>query len=158
MDHVLYALTVLSALGTGMMGGLFFAFSTFVMRAPGRLRPTAAIVAMQSINVAILNPTFFALFFGLPFTCVVLATAAGIGWYTARPALLIAGSLLYSVGTFLVTMVCNVPLNNELAAAHPESSDSARVWIRYLARWTAWNHVRTVASVAAAVCFILALG
>jgi uncharacterized membrane protein len=60
------------------------------------------------------------------------------------------GSLLYVIGTFLVTMVCNVPLNDALAVADPTSGDGARLWAGYLTNWTFWNHVRTVAALAAA--------
>jgi uncharacterized membrane protein len=54
-------------------------------------------------------------------------------------------------------MVCNVPRNNALAAAAPEAAESAGLWARYLAQWTAWNHLRTVACIAAAAAFTLAL-
>ena len=69
---------------------------------------------------------------------------------------LLVGSLLYLVGSILVTMICNVPLNDRLAAVTPESAEGKTVWTHYLSVWTAWNHVRTVASLAAASCFILA--
>jgi hypothetical protein len=59
MDCVLFVLTFLAALGSALIGGLFFAFSAFVMRALGRLPPAGGIAAMQSINVAVLNPVFF---------------------------------------------------------------------------------------------------
>ena len=39
--------------------------------------------------------------------------------------LLLAGALLYFAGTFLVTMLFNVPLNDALAAVAPDSSDGA---------------------------------
>jgi hypothetical protein len=52
MDRLLFVLTFLSALGAGLIGGLFFAFSSFVMIALGRLPPASGISAMQSINVA----------------------------------------------------------------------------------------------------------
>jgi uncharacterized membrane protein len=54
-------------------------------------------------------------------------------------------------------MICNVPRNNRLAKADPASTEGARVWTAYLREWTAWNHVRTIASAAATVAFILAL-
>ncbi len=70
---------------------------------------------------------------------------------------LLAGSLLYLAGTILVTIVFNVPLNNRLAAVAPESTEGAAMWQHYLRVWTAWNHVRTAASLAAAASFIVAL-
>jgi uncharacterized membrane protein len=56
-----------------------------------------------------------------------------------------------------VTIVFNVPLNNRLASVTPDSAQGAGLWTHYLSTWTAWNHVRTVASLAAAACFIMAL-
>jgi hypothetical protein len=67
------------------------------------------------------------------------------------------GSLLYLVGTILVTMFFNVPRNNALAAVDPTSSNGARLWIDYVVNWTAWNHVRTIAALAAAALLTIAL-
>ncbi|HEX4572527.1 MAG TPA: hypothetical protein VH184_18985, partial [Dongiaceae bacterium] len=72
IDRLLFALAFLSALGSGLMAGLFFAFSAFVMAALGRIVPAAGIAAMQSINVTILNPLFFSVFFGTVATSLLL--------------------------------------------------------------------------------------
>ena len=69
----------------------------------------------------------------------------------------LVGALLYVVGCVLVTVMFNVPLNNKLKAVNPESSDGTSLWSAYLTTWTAWNTVRTVASLAASVLFILAI-
>lgn len=157
IDNLLFVLTFLSALGCGLVAGLFFAFSAFVMSALARLPAEQGIAAMQSINVAVLNPVFFAVFFGTAAGCLVLAIAALFRWGDAAAIYLLAGSLLYLLGSILVTMARNVPLNRALAAVAPNSSEGARLWTRYVAEWTAWNHLRTVASLAALACFILAL-
>ena len=154
---LLVSLTCLAALGSGLVAGVFFAFSAFVMTVLGRLPPHQGIAAMQAINVAVINPWFFAAFFGTAAACVVLAIAALVRWSEPGAIPLLAGSLLYLVGTILVTMFLNVPLNDALAGAAPESAEGASLWTRYLTDWTAWNHVRTVASLAAAASFILAL-
>jgi uncharacterized membrane protein len=73
---LLVVLTFLSALGSGLIAGVFFAFSAFVMTALGRLPPDQGMAAMQSINVAVLNPWFFAAFFGTAALCAVLAIAS----------------------------------------------------------------------------------
>jgi uncharacterized membrane protein len=112
---------------------------------------------MQAINVAVLNPWFLATFFGTAAACAVLAIAVFFRWSEPGAILLLAGSLLYLVGTILVTLRLNVPLNDALAAARPEDAESAVLWKRYLTEWTAWNHLRTAASLAAAAAFILAL-
>jgi len=156
-DSLLYALTFVAALGAGLIGGLFFAFSTFVMTALGRLAPAGGIAAMQSINVAVLNPVFFTAFFSTAALCIVLVFFALMDWSSAAAMPLLAGSLLYLIGTILVTILFNVPLNNRLAAVTPESTQGADAWRHYLKAWTAWNHVRTAASLAAEACFIVAL-
>jgi uncharacterized membrane protein len=77
-------------------------------------------------------------------------------WTEPGAFYLLAGSLLYLAGSILVTMICNVPLNNRLAAAEPDSAEGKAVWTHYLRVWTAWNQVRTAASLAAMAAFILA--
>ena len=153
----LVVLTALAALGSGVVAGIFFAFSAFVMRALGRLPPEQGMAAVQAINVAVLNPWFFAAFFGTAALCVVLALPALFRWDEPGSIWLLAGSLLYLVGTILVTMLFNVPLNDALAAADRGSTAGAGLWTRYLAEWTAWNHVRTAAPLAAAAAFMFAL-
>lgn len=157
MENLAFALTLVSALGAGLMAGLFFVFSTFMMTALGRLPPTVGISAMQSINVAILNPIFFLVFFGTAAASIVLAIVALAGWSQPGAAYLLAGSLLYLAGNILVTMAFNVPLNNQLAAVKPDSTEGGAVWTRYLSVWTAWNHVRALACLAATTAFIVAL-
>ena len=151
------ALPLVAALGCGLMAGIFFAFSAFMMTALGRLPPAAGIAAMRSINVAILNPLFFALFFGTAALSLVAAIAAIVAWPVPAALYLFAGGLLYLVGGLVVTMQRNVPLNQALAASDPAGDEGARLWHRYLSVWTAWNHVRTVASLAATAAFIMAL-
>lgn len=154
---LLFALTFFAALGAGLIAGLFFAFSVSVMTALSRLPPAAGISAMQSINVAILNPVFFAAFFGTAAVSAILAIAAIIQWGASGAAYLLAGGLLYLVGGLLVTVVFNVPMNKALAAVGPDSVEGTTLWRRYLSNWTAWNHARTVACLAAAASFLIAL-
>jgi uncharacterized membrane protein len=149
--------TLIAALGCGLMAGVFFAFSSFVMKALARLSSAQGIAAMQAINVAVINTVFLGALFGTGALCVVLAVGALTGWQTPGAGYLLAGSVLYLAGDVLVTMAFNVPLNRGLAAVEPASAEGAAVWARYLERWTAWNHVRTVAALAAAACFTLAL-
>ncbi len=157
MKELMDALIFAAVLGSGLVAGIFFAFSSFVMRALGQLRENQGIAAMKAINVTVLNPWFFLAFFGtgavcLPIAFLALGSAAGI-----HRAYLLAGCALYLLGCVLVTMAFNVPLNNRLAAAEPESSGAEALWADYLSRWTLWNHVRTAASLAAAGLFVMAL-
>jgi uncharacterized membrane protein len=157
MDELMSGLTLAAALGAGLVAGIFFAFSAFIMAALKRLPSEGGISAMQSINVTVLNPVFFFVFFGTAVAALVLAIAAFAGWSPSRSPYLLAGALLYLAGTILVTMVFNVPLNNKLAAASAKSTEGASVWNTYLSAWTAWNHVRTIAALSACASFIFAL-
>lgn len=156
-SNLLFALTLLSALGSGLIAGAFFAFSTFVMGALGRLPAPHGIAAMQSLNTVVINPWFLGVFIGTAAACALLVAAALLAWQEPGAMLLLVGALLYFAGTFLVTMFFNVPLNDALAAVGPESSAGASLWTRYLSTWTNWNHVRTIAALAASALLTIAL-
>jgi uncharacterized membrane protein len=157
IDGLIFALALFAALGCGLVAGAFFAFSTFVMRALARLPPAQGIAAMQSINVVVLGPWFMTALFGTAAACAVLAAISLTSWQQPNAGRLLAGSLLYLLGTILVTALCNVPRNQALAAIAPDSPDGPKHWADYVAGWTAWNHVRTSAALAAAASLTLAL-
>lgn len=153
-------LTSVAAIGSAAVGGLFYAFSTFVMRGLDRTGPSAAITAMRGINAeAQANVPFLAVFLG----SAVLALAVGVvalgrlgqpaGWY------LLAGAVLGLVPA-VVTMAFNVPLNNHLDGVDPaglSAADAARQWRSYASTWTAWNHVRAATGLAAAAVLLAGL-
>jgi uncharacterized membrane protein len=146
-----------SAIGCGLLAGLYFAFSAFVMRALGRIDRAAGIAAMNAINVDIVRSPFMPLFLGTTLVSAMLAVVAVFRLGEPGAAAMLAGGALNLVGMFAVTMICNVPLNNALAAADPASTQAASLWARYLKEWTFWNHLRTIASTAASVLFIAAI-
>jgi uncharacterized membrane protein len=156
IDRTLLVLTFVSAFGSGLMGGVFFAFSTFVMHALGRLPAAHGSAAMQSINIVVLNRWFLGAFLGTAALCAALAVAA-LAWRPSGSIWVVAGRVLYVVGTFLVTIAFNVPRNEALAAVAPDSMEAAAMWSRYLKEWTAWNHVRTAAALAAMAALTLGL-
>jgi uncharacterized membrane protein len=154
--NMLDLVTLASAVGSGLIAGSFFAFSTFVMGALGKLPPPQGIAAMQSINVVVINPWFMTTFVGTAVLCVAVAIASLVRWHDPGAAYLLAGAILYVGGTFLVTMVFNVPRNDALAKLTPSSAEAGTLWVAYLSTWTAWNHVRTAAALAAMVSFAIA--
>lgn len=157
MAQLIFVVTVLAALGSALLAGNFFAFSAYLMKALSRLSAERGIVAMQTITMAIKSPVFLVLFFGTAALCAVLSGAAILHWSKPGAGYLLAGSFFYLTGTFLVTMMRNVPLNNELMAATPDAKDARDLWRRYQASWGMWNHVRTITALAACFLFILAL-
>ena len=155
-DRMQNTLILISALGCGLIAGAFFAFSSFVMGALGKLPASQGIAAMQSINVVVINPIFLGVLFGT--AGLALFLGFGAVWHLGDPRAIwmVAGAGFYVIGTVLVTMFFNVPLNNALAAVDPASSESATVWADYLRTWTNWNHVRMLAALAASGAFISA--
>ena len=147
-------LIVGTAIACAAMGGVFFAFSSFVMRALARMPPVQAIAAMQSINVVAVTPVFMTALFGTAVASLAVAASAVRDWRGVTSAYLLGGSLTYVIGTIAVTMVFNVPLNNALAAVDPRNGEV--VWLRYVRRWTAWNHIRTVSGLVAAALLLTA--
>ncbi|MCC8980210.1 DUF1772 domain-containing protein [Bradyrhizobium acaciae] len=146
-----------SALGCGLLAGLYFAFSAFVMTALGRIDQAAGISAMNAISVDIVRSLFMPVFLGTTLSCAALVVLGALRWQEPGAIAMICGGVLYVVGMFIVTVVFNVPLNDQLAAVDPASAAAAPVWARYLTDWTIWNHVRTIASLAATTLFIVAI-
>lgn len=147
-----------SITGCGLLAGVYFAFSAFVMTALGRIDQGAGIAAFNSVNAVIARSLFMPIFLGSTLSAAALTVLACFRWGEPGAAAMFAGGLIYVVGMFVVTMVFNVPLNDALAAVVPGSAQTAEFWSRFLRDWTFWNHVRTVASTAALMLFVIALG
>lgn len=156
-DSVTIALLWFSIVACGLVAGLYFTFSAFAMRALAAIDAAAGVAAMNSINVEIQRSLFMPLFVGSSLSSLALAGIGLLRWGTAGAAAALAGGLIYFIGMFIVTMACNVPRNNALAKSDPASPAGAALWARYLSEWTFWNHVRTLASTAALVLFVMAL-
>ncbi len=151
------ALLWFSAIGCGLLAGVYFAFSAFVMTALSRIDQAAGISAMNAISVEIVRSLFMPLFVGTTLTAAALAVLALFRWGMPGSTAMLAGGVIYVLGMFVVTAVFNVPLNDALAAVDPSGAEGLSVWARYLRNWTLWNHVRTVASTAACALFIAAI-
>ena len=156
MERIVQVITFFAALGSGLLGGLFFVFSVCIMAAFAKLSSANGISAMQSINVTILNGTFLMAFLGTALLSVALIMAWLFSGMPSGSMLAVAGGLVYLIGIIAVTMVFNVPMNDALAAVQPDSAQGASLWQDYLSRWTMWNHVRTIAGIGASALFILA--
>lgn len=157
LSNLIFALTFVAAIGSGLVAGIFFAFSTFVMAALGRLPAEQGTAAMQQINITVINPVFMLAFMGTGLLCVALALGTVFSWEGISAKLILIAAVLYLVGCIGVTMVFNVPLNDALAAVQPGTPEAASLWARYLDEWVFWNHVRTVVPAVAMALFIWAL-
>ena len=150
-------LTGIAAVASGLVAGVFFAFSTFVMAALRRLPAPQGIAAMQSINVTVITPLFMLALFGTAVVCVVLAVISLLHWHETAARLVFAGAVTYVLGTALVTMAYHVPRNDALDRVDPNASNAPAKWSTFFAEWTHMNHVRTVSALAACICFVIAL-
>ena len=157
MERVILYTTFVAALGSGLIAGTFFIFSVPIMPAFRRLPAREGMAAMQSINVVIINPIFLGVFLGTGVVSAVLTIFALLRWELPSSGFVVAGAALYLLGSLLVTMTLNVPLNDALAKADPKTTAGHEFWQNYLSAWTFWNHVRTIASLAASTGFILVL-
>ena len=156
MTNNTQALTVAAATGAALTGGVFFAFSSFVMSGLDRLPGRDAIVAMQAINKAAPSPLFMTALFGTAVLSVGTGVVAVRRIDDPSAVYLLVGSGLYLAGVVL-TVAYHVPRNDALALVDANRLDATEIWRNYATGWTAWNHVRTFTSLASAVMFILAL-
>ncbi|NJN31676.1 MAG: DUF1772 domain-containing protein [Synechococcales cyanobacterium RM1_1_8] len=127
------------------------------MPALARIEPLQGITAMQSINITAINPLFILVLFGMAVACLFLAVFAMLKWSQPNSAYLLIGSLLNLIGSIGVTSAFNIPLNDALAIAKPDSTEGATLWVKFLTDWTFWNHVRTVVALLAAALLTLSL-
>lgn len=157
MGSAMVVLVAATTLGSATMGGAFYAFSSFVMPALGRLDRQDGAAAMQSINVTALWPGFMLGFFGTAALSVIVAAAAVIDWDGATSPWLLAGAASYAGPVFGLTAAFHVPRNNRLARVTPGTVEGDEVWAQYLVEWTQGNHVRAVGGIAGAAMLITAL-
>ena len=153
MSTYLLPTAVIAIVGAGVVTGLLFAFSNFVMKALADMPSEQGMFAMQRINERILNPIFFLLFFGTPLACAVLVIIAMGNTALRGNSWLIWGAVFYLIGPFGITIARNVPLNNELASVVPKEADS--FWPQYQRDWQFWNHIRSYLGVVSIACMAL---
>jgi len=144
-----------TAVTTALVAGVFLAFSDFIMRSLTAARPSSGLEAMQVINRKVLRSAFVA---GLLLLAPVMTGLAAYAWLAIEDPSrdwFVAGAVIYMVGTFAVTLLGNVPMNNHLEALPTDSTEARDYWRVYARRWTRLNHLRTAASAMAAVCLLV---
>lgn len=156
MSFLVFVILVCAAVGSGLIAGVFFAFSAFIMKAFARLPAEQGAAAMQSINRVILRSLFMLLFFGCAALSVVLIFAWRLQWADTNWGAVLAGVGFYVVGVFLCTIAFYLPLNIRLEAVCSEDAAASGMWKQYLSVWAGWNHVRALAALAASAAFAFA--
>jgi uncharacterized membrane protein len=153
-------LTTIAAIASAAAAGMMYVFSTFVMRGLDRTGPVEAITAMRSINTAATsNAAFLLAYFGAAVLAIVVGVMAAVQLREPGSWWVLVGAV-FGILAAIITMVFNVPLNNHLDGVNPvglSAADAAREWQAYFTPWTAWNHVRTVTAVVAAVLMLIGL-
>lgn len=156
-DSMIAILLTIAAIGAGLMAGVYFAFSSFIMRSLDRLDATCAVDTMNTINEVILRSWFMPLFFGTSLLHLLMAVLALFDWSDPNAPLLLTAASVYLTGMFICTILFNVPLNNWLAKASESDIDKTQLWSHYYKYWTRWNHLRTSSSLIASTLSIYLL-
>jgi len=150
--------TAAAAVTSAVVGGIFYAFSTFVMAGLDRAQPVEAIAAMRGVNAeAQANIPFLVMFLGSGLLALGVGVAAAFRLSQPGAGYVLAGAVL-ALAAFVVTMAFNVPLNDHLDAVDSSglsAADATREWRAYRGPWTAWNHVRTAAPLLGSVLMLV---
>lgn len=148
---------IITATLTALIAGLFYSYSCSVNPGLGKLADREYLLAMQSINKEILNPVFFLSFMG---TLFMLPISTFLHYKSGDMIafwLLLAATILYAAGTFVITMAGNVPLNETLNAfdinsnSVNEIAEQRRV---FESSWNMFHSIRTIAAIAALILVI----
>lgn len=147
---------VLLIVMTGLMAGIYFAFSVVIMKLLAELPTISGAKVMNKINDVILNTVFMPLFFLSTLLCVGVIIWSLTSWHEGRSVLEVSAAFIYIIGMFGVTAFGNVPLNNKLKRSERNEETLALVWKEYLHKWTKLNHLRAISCVVSTVMLIVA--
>ena len=154
----LFLLIQFAVLAYAFVGGVFLAFSDFIMRSLANTGGVGGVQAMQIINREVFRWVFMTLFLGLvPISLIIIGYAATHSDGLATSLMALAG-LIYIFGCFGVTVFFNVPMNEALAGMEHSQSATQDYWTRaYIPRWTFWNTVRMLACAVSAILLLFGL-
>ena len=141
----------------GILAGIFFAFSDFVMKSLAEINPVSGIDAMQAMNRRVYGSLFLILLMGFAMLSAGVAIFAYLKLSPPLSSWIIIGAAIYLIGVMLVTIIFNVPMNQKLDGMSSADAETAVYWSAYLKNWTLWNHVRTIACIGSMACYLGAL-
>lgn len=146
---------VAAALTTGIMSGFFYAYSSSVTLGLGRLPDAQYVAAMQEINASVRNGLFAFGFFGAVLFLLLTLLLHARRPLSGRFLLVALACALYVGGGLLLTVLVNVPLNEELASVSGGSASAlADARAGYEDAWNFWNGVRALCSSLALLALI----
>ena len=158
MSTTFFFLIQLTVLAYALVGGVFLAFSDFILRSLALTGGHGGVEAMQVINREVFRWVFMGLFLGMAPVSLAIAAYGGFGLSGPAGALIMIAGLVYLIGCFGVTVFFNVPLNEALAGMEASTEAARDYWIEtYVPRWTLWNTVRSGACALAAALLLFGL-
>ncbi len=140
---------------TGIMAGIYFAFSVFIMKSLAELPAIHAAQTMNKINTVIIKSLFLPMFIGTTVTHAGLLVWSLINWQGEPSLWVVIAAITLVLGMFVVTVIGNVPLNNQLQQSVDTDSKLVETWQLYLKQWTRFNHLRTISCISAFFCLII---
>ncbi|MEM6464556.1 MAG: anthrone oxygenase family protein [Pseudomonadota bacterium] len=158
MSTLMFLFFQLCVLSYALLGGVFLAFSDFIMRALGKTGGVAGAETMQLINREVFRWVFMSLFLGMAAASAIVALYGAFNLDSPVGTTALLAGLIYLVGCFAVTVFFNVPMNEALAEMDTSSEQTLVYWTDvYLPRWTRWNTVRACACAVSSVLLLMAL-
>jgi uncharacterized membrane protein len=158
MSTAFFFLMQFAILAYALVGGVFLAFSDFIMRSLALTGGHGGVEAMQVINREVFRWVFMALFLGMAAFSLIVAGYGAFALSGPAGTLIMMAGLVYLIGCFGVTVFFNVPMNEALAGMEMSSDTTRDYWLQtYVPRWTFWNSVRTFASAASAALLLFGL-
>ena len=150
-----FFLAQFTILAYALLGGVFLAFSDFIMRSLAYTGGSGGVEAMQVINREVFRWIFMTLFIGMAGVSIVISGYAAVNLSGPAGSLIALAGIVYVVGCFGVTVIFNVPMNEALAHMDLTARSTQEYWTgTYLPRWTFWNSVRTIACTVAAALLL----
>ena len=144
------------ALWSAVIGGVFSAFSEFIMSGLLRTTPASGIEAMQHINRTVIKTQFVAGILSIALFSVLFALYSLTVFEGAALATLILAPIVYLPTVFFMTIFGNVPMNKKLERFDHSAAEAKTYWIKYGRDWTRLNHVRSLGSILTAGLYIIA--
>ena len=144
------------ALWSAVIGGVFSAFSEFVMSGLLRTAPAGGIEAMQHINRTVIKTQFVAGILSIAVFSVLFAIYSMTIFEGAALVTLILAPIVYLPTVFFMTIFGNVPMNNKLERLDHKTFEAETYWIEYGRDWTRLNHIRTLGSILTAGLYVIA--
>ncbi|MEM7004486.1 MAG: anthrone oxygenase family protein [Pseudomonadota bacterium] len=144
------------ALWSAVIGGVFSAFSEFVMAGLLRTAPAGGIEAMQHINRTVIKTQFVAGILCIALFSVLFAVYSVTVFEGAALVMLLLAPIIYLPSVFFMTMFGNVPMNDRLERLVHTTFEAEAYWEEYGRNWTRLNHIRTLGSILTAGLYTIA--